>query len=389
MLSACGSETSDQKAEEKTAIQTEDMVVEATEAVTEESVGAEQDKSSLEDFSTDRKGEYDEYGDQYSRIETENGEYEVILYDKENNVIHTEILPKLPWIEEKTDNILQVGMSGGDISSLIFYYDKERAIVSPYYTESFYLRDNYVAYMEDESTLVLTDIFEDGELYVEIGRNFSDSWQLGGPRHSIKDITMITLNGQDVVVLEYFEGEERELLSEIILIDDEGEGVIFATLEEIEKEYDILQYDICFPVRYDFENAHPTVRARVESKVRDNEEMSHKYGRDLEITMDYHLFDFNDDGLDDYLLCIDRERYDGKVEHWIRIYITRQERGDTVVMPALWLNLPLSDQIEGNGHKQIMVLDEQTNGYYAIVLPGSNLILRYNDRYYGYEFCDQ
>ncbi len=389
LLSACGSDTSIQKTE-KINIQIENMAVEALEAVTEERTVTEQERESgFKEFLTGQEGGYNEYGDQYSLIETENGEFEVMLYDKGNNVIHTEILPKLPWIEEKTDNILQVGMTGGDISSLIFYYDKERATVSPYYTESFYLRDNYVAYMENESTLVLTDIFEDGELYMEISRNFSDSWQLGGPRHSIKDVTMITLNGQNVVVLEYFEGEERELLSEIIPIDDEGEEVIFAALEEIEKEHDILQYDICVPVRHDFENAHPTVRARVESEVRDNESMSHKYGRDLEIAMDYHLFDFNGDGLDDYLLCIDRERYDGKVEHWIRIYITRQKRGDTVVMPVLWLNLPLSDQVEGNGHKQIMILDEQINGQYAIMLSGSNLILKYNDQHDWYEFCDQ
>lgn len=50
--------------------------------------------------------------------------------------------------------------------------------------------------MEDESTLVLTDIFEDNELYMGISRNFSDSRQIGGMHHSIKDITMITLNGQ-------------------------------------------------------------------------------------------------------------------------------------------------------------------------------------------------
>ena len=58
-------------------------------------------------------------------------------------------------------------------------------------------------------------------------------------------------------------------------------------------------------------------------------------------------------------------------------------------MPVLWLNLPLSDQVEGNGHKQIMILDEQINGHYAIMLSGSNLILKYNDQHDWYEFCDQ
>ncbi len=137
LLSACGSDTSIQKTE-KINIQIENMAVEALEAVTEERTVTEQERESgFKEFLTGQEGGYNEYGDQYSLIETENGEFEVMLYDKGNNVIHTEILPKLPWIEEKTDNILQVGMTGGDISSLIFYYDKERATVSPYYTESF------------------------------------------------------------------------------------------------------------------------------------------------------------------------------------------------------------------------------------------------------------
>lgn len=62
---------------------------------------------------------------------------------------------------------------------------------------------------------------------------------------------------------------------------------------------------------------------------------------------------------------------------------------EDVPYECLELNLPLYNQVEENGHKQVMVLDEQVNGYYTIVLPGSNLILRYNDRYNKYEFCDQ
>lgn len=398
LLSACGSETSNQKPEEKAAIQTEEKTKEDLRVIKEEIVDTEQEEKNNSGYFSDYQGgEFDEYGEQYSLMETEDSEFAVTLYDKENNVVYTETLPILPWIEEKTDDILQIGMSGGDISSLIFYFDKKRAKVSPYYTESFYLRDNYIAYMEDESTLVLTDIFEDNELYMEISRNFSDSRQIGGMHHSIKDITMITLNGQDVVMLEYYEGKERELITDIVPIGDEGGAIVFDESDEIEKDYEILKYNICFPVRYDFENVNPIVKEHVEYELCNNEEISQKYGRKLGISMDYHTFDFNDDGLDDYLLCIDRELYDGGVKHWIEIYITKQERGwiagqetvDEMVRQVLKLNLPLCNQVEETEHKQIMVLDEQINGYYTIVLSGTNLILRYDDQYDRYEFCDQ
>ena len=399
LLSACGSEISNRETEEKPTFPIEKKVTENPEVIKEEIVETEpEEKNAFEDFSTYQKGKFDKFGEQYSLIETEDGEYEVTLYDKENNVVHTEILPKLPWIEEKTDNILQIGITGGNITALIFYYDKERAIVSPFYTESFYLRDNYVAYMKDESTLVLTDIFEDGELYMEVSRNFSDSLHLGGMRLSIKDITMITLNGRDVVVLEYYEGKERELISDIIPLDEEEEEIVFDELDEIERNYKILKYDICIPVLYDFENVNPVVKKHIEYELQNNEKISQKYGRELKIAMDYHIFDFDDDGLDDYLLCIDRSLYDGRVEHWIEIYVTRQVRGwigsddeivEEMASPVLELNLPLGNRVGENGHKQVMILDEQTNGYYAIVLPGSNLILRYDDRYSEYEFCNQ
>ena len=367
---------------------------------TEEIIETEAEEKNASANYSHKKGEFDRYGEQYSLVEAEYGEYVIILYDKGNNVVHTETYSKLPWCAEITDNILQIGLTGGDIGSLILYYDKDRAIVSPFYTESFYLRDNYVAYMQDENTMVLTDIFEDGELYMEVNRNFSDSRHLGGMHHSIKNVTMFTLNDRDVVALEYYEGEDRELISDIIPLDKEGEELVINELGEIERNYEILEYDICSPVLYDFDNTNLAITKFIELKISINEERSQKYGKELKITMDYHTFDFDDDGLDDYLVCIERELYDGRVEYWIEIYVTRQGSGwvwdgheremvEGVPHECLELNLPLYNQVEENGHKQVMVLDEQIDGYYTIVLPGSNLILRYNDLYNKYEFCDQ
>ncbi|MCM1232913.1 MAG: hypothetical protein NC489_22535 [Ruminococcus flavefaciens] len=396
-LSACGCKNSDQRPENPPIIQIEEKGTKDSKVTIEEIAKTKSgEKDNAGNFLSYQKSEYDKYGEQYSRIETEDGKFAITLYDKENNVVYTEAWSMLPWVAEVTDDILQIGITGGSVSAIIFYYDKERAIVSPFYTESFYLGDNYVAYMEDEGTLILTDIFEEGELYKKINRNFSDSRHLGGMRISIKNVTMITLNGQDIVVLEYYEGEERELITEIILLN--GEEIVFNKLDEIEKDYEILKYDICSPVLYDFEDVNPIIKRYIEYEISNNEEISQKYGKDLKIEMDYHTFDFDDDGLDDYLVCIDRELHDGRVEHWIAIYITRQEKGwigreremvDEMAYKRLELNLPLYDRTDESGHKQVMILKEQIDGYYTIVLPESNLILRYNDQNGQYEFCDQ
>lgn len=400
LLSACGKETGNQEQETRKEIavpQAGVTVAESAETVHEEAVKPQpEEEGPSENDTADGKGRFDTYGEQYSLIEIEEGEYEVTLYDQEDHVVHRKSFLKLPWVSEMTDNILQIGMANGSPATLyIYYFDKERAIVSRCYSDPFYLRDHYGAYMKDEKTLVLTDLFEESELHREISRDFSDSMM---QYLAIKEITWITLQGQDVVVLEYFAGEDRELITELIPVW-EGEAPICYQAEDIKNEYEILRDDICDPVRYDFENAHPTVRERIKNELQDHEETVQKYGRELQISVDYHLFDFNDDGLEDYLVCIDRELHDGGVEHWIEIYITREqrgwitkeERGDVTVRQDLWLNLPTSGQMEESGHKQITVLREQKEGFYSIVLPETNLILRYQAQAYGgeYRFCDQ
>ena len=41
-----------------------------------------------------------------------------------------------------------------------------------------------------------------------------------------------------------------------------------------------------------------------------------------------------------------------------------------------------------DNHEALVVLDEKTDGFYAIVLPGSNRILRYDKEKDWYEFHD-
>lgn len=300
LFSACSKETGDQKQQIREEIAAAQM--EETAAKSAEAVYAEADKPQPEEESptkndaADGKGRFDTYGQQYILIEIAEGEYEVTLYDKENHAVHRESFLKLPWVKEMTDNILQIGMANGSPSTLyIYYFDKERAIVSRCYSDPFYLRDHYGAYMKDEKTLVLTDLFEEKELHREIHRDFSDSMM---QYLAIKEMTWITLQGQDVVVLEYFEGEDRELVTELIPVR-EGETPVYYQAEDIVREHEVLKDDICDPTRYDFENVHPTVREHIMYELQNHKDIIQKYGRELKISVDYHLFDFNDDGLDE------------------------------------------------------------------------------------------
>ena len=96
--------------------------------------------------------------------------------------------------------------------------------------------------------------------------------------------------------------------------------------------------------------------------------------------LEYFLFDFNDDGLEDYLICLSGWGYTGSGGDWIFIYV--QEEGGTLKEV-----LSIHDRLhQGDGiHARFTVLNEKTDGYYAIVLT-TNHILRYDSDKGWYEF---
>jgi hypothetical protein len=44
----------------------------------------------------------------------------------------------------------------------------------------------------------------------------------------------------------------------------------------------------------------------------ENQREAAKFGAHHEMRVDYHVFDFNDDGTEDYLLCMDGIAYSGR-----------------------------------------------------------------------------
>lgn len=148
----------------------------------------------------------------------------------------------------------------------------------------------------------------------------------------------------------------------------------------IEENHEILEYDICAEPRYDWENTPLEEQLREDMEM--DKELCQKAYVAVPLSIDFFPFDFNDDGLEDYLVCKDGVLYSGSGGNSVEIYI--QEEGGTLKeVLSITTRLHVDDGI----HARFTVLDEKTDGYYAIVLP-SNHILRYDKDTDWYEFHD-
>lgn len=148
----------------------------------------------------------------------------------------------------------------------------------------------------------------------------------------------------------------------------------------IEENHEILEYDICAEPQYDWENTP------LEEYLREEMEEDKKVCQEIYIavplTIEYFLFDFNDDGLEDYLVCMHGVRYSGSGGNSVEIYV-QEEGGSLKEILSITDRLHVDDGI----HARFTVLDEKTDGYYAIVLT-TNHILRYDKDTGKYEFHD-
>ncbi len=154
----------------------------------------------------------------------------------------------------------------------------------------------------------------------------------------------------------------------------------FCEFEEIEEKHEILEYDISTFPQYDYENT--LLREYVDNVKKEAEVFVNTFGSRYEPWIDYHLFDFNDDGIEDYLLCIDGILYSGTAGHSVQIFIAKE---DGTIEKVLDIHLRFC-HYQSSVHERFTVLNEKTDGYYAIVLPGTNRILRYDNKEGRYIF---
>ena len=156
----------------------------------------------------------------------------------------------------------------------------------------------------------------------------------------------------------------------------------FRQFEEVKWNHKILEYDICSDPKYDYENM--PLGEYLSEEIAEVREV---LGEDVAsgTTIDYHVFDFNDDGLEDYLICIDGLVHSGSGGNHVEIDV--QEEGGTF-RKILDFTARTIDDNPQNRHDRMTVLDEKTDGFYAIVVPGSNRILRYDKNKDWYKFHD-
>ncbi|MDE7339651.1 MAG: hypothetical protein K2N80_03695 [Lachnospiraceae bacterium] len=144
--------------------------------------------------------------------------YQLTLYDKEHNAVLSESYPDSLWIDGVSEDVLEIGISVGSPASYTYYFNKETAEISETFYNAILVGDKYIAYMEDDTgdaedrTLILLDIFQEGILYQEITRDFSN---MAEPMSAIISVEM-TDSGN--IQLRYYKGETFTIESEIIRV---------------------------------------------------------------------------------------------------------------------------------------------------------------------------
>lgn len=151
--------------------------------------------------------------------------------------------------------------------------------------------------------------------------------------------------------------------------------------EHIEKKHKILTYDICSNPQYDYENT--LLKEYLAEDLELNRQLREKLPDNTSLSIDYHIFDFNDDGLEDYVVCLASSEYCGSAGNNVRIYI---QESNGKLRRVLDITMRILNANNPNGHEAFTVLDEKTDGYYAIVSIFYNRILRYDKQTEQYEF---
>ncbi len=141
----------------------------------------------------------------------------ITLYDKLGNVVYSVDYqyPTISWVKELTSDILEIGVSFGSPARYVFYFNKENAQMSDTYFNEILIDNQYVAYMEDNHTLILTDLFKEGIVYKKIVREFSVD------ANPIWSIINIELMDEEHILLEYYKGVQRQEEIEVITLEND------------------------------------------------------------------------------------------------------------------------------------------------------------------------
>ncbi|MDE6749737.1 MAG: TipC family immunity protein [Lachnospiraceae bacterium] len=157
----------------------------------------------------------------------------------------------------------------------------------------------------------------------------------------------------------------------------------------LEKYYHVLEYSITTAPRDDY---YSTV---LKEYLKEDNELSEKirdeHPGESPLMIDYHLFDFNDDDIEDYLVCMHQSKWSRLDENWVNVNMVRiyiQEKNGTLRC-VFEDYIHLHDRDTKYSHVPMTVLEEKTGGYYILALPESEIILEYNEESGKYEYYER
>ncbi len=140
--------------------------------------------------------------------ETEDGKV-VVLYDKQNHVIDTVSCIEKTSVTQLTDDLYEIAQSVGSPARYVFYYDIKTCRESEVFFNPILIEYQYIAYMED-GELVICDIFNKDMYCRTIARDFTKT------ADPVSAIRSIILDGEGRFVIEYYQGEMYEIVSETL-----------------------------------------------------------------------------------------------------------------------------------------------------------------------------
>ena len=99
----------------------------------------------------------------YKIINNASDSFTLILYDKNQNIVHKEFYPKEPYINKIDENTIQIIISLGSPLNYTQFYNWDTQKISPTYANLLLTKHNKAIYISPPNVLVISDIFDINE----------------------------------------------------------------------------------------------------------------------------------------------------------------------------------------------------------------------------------
>lgn len=170
------------------------------------------------------------------------------------------------------------------------------------------------------------------------------------------------------------------------ILEGTAESAETASVYEKDHSDTVIDYDLLDSMGYEIieENVletvtgnvqdHPLLKEALSSSIKDDQLAQQEFGT-RPATMEYFVYDINEDGLEDYLVCLSGIVFEGSHGNSFEIYVQENDGSlKQVFSVTSWIHY------EEHSHYPIAILDDSNAGYHTFVLPWVNTIWSYDEK---------